>query len=716
MAGARSTFRQVRQVIAPYVRWCGMVLLVWGSISLVHQSYVMIVAQSVRLVAGTPLASEGLLFLPVDQVHAKLALDALAGITPIGLSIGGPLAESINRMFPGADLKEHAGPAGCRCLISLRVGPESPFAGIAFLMSTGLLTVLAVGVVLVLVSRRRAIRFAGAIAILYGLMSVVALPWGLTDLEAVGLAAILTKVIQVDGPLYSTLRGIAAVVLPGWLKLSIVWIGLATGIGLAILLRRGGRPVASPLAVLTEALRLPSPFRRFTPALTIVLVGALFVSGFRGAVSYARVGPTYDGTFGGVDAVVVRTEPSTVRIERVGSGFRYVVNGQVDVVRGMGYNPLGVDPTPEEASRRYRRDFRLMRQAGVNTVAGWNQTLFDERLLDAANVNGLGVILPFELPIDADYRDDAVRAALLQRVKAWVERYQKHPALRMWGLGNEVLHDLTRRDAEQFAAFSQFLVEAADHIHQLDPHYPVVYREAEDVFIPYIEAAMRAKPADRTWFVHGLNFYTPRLEEALTQWENERVPYAALISEFGPHSFHPSARGMGYVRLWRLIRRFPNTALGGVAYVWYTQGPEAIDTVFGFVDDAGQPVDDAYAALRAAYLRTKRVVDEQTQLLVAGATPMPRPATPTSTRPPPPSPDADRLPTGDEAQRIVDAVVQAALARGLSGFEVTLDRRVGDAVVTKVKPNSGAGQWYEAVLRPSPAGWTVIGFGPRPPG
>jgi hypothetical protein len=150
---------------------------------------------------------------------------------------------------------------------------------------------------------------------------------------------------------------------------------------------------------------------------------------------------------------------------------------------------------------------------GVNTVLGWDPAEFDGTLLDAAQRHGIGVVLPFDLDPDADYTDPAVRQQLHTEVLAWVTRYRGYPALRMWGLGNEVLHKIVHpawvgpQDPHQeleAEAFSDWLVQTADDIHALDPQHPVTYRDAEDAFVGWVVAAeQRAGAAPRPWFAWG---------------------------------------------------------------------------------------------------------------------------------------------------------------------------------------------------------------------
>ena len=133
---------------------------------------------------------------------------------------------------------------------------------------------------------------------------------------------------------------------------------------------------------------------------------------------------------------------SVVALEGGGYRFTYRVNGQPTVIRGMGYTPRYACLPTEERRRRYERDFARMRAIGVNTLEGWFQDQFDEVTLDAAHAHGLGVIMPFELNQDYDYADPAARESFRAQIRAWVLRYRDHPAVRMWGPGNENLHRL----------------------------------------------------------------------------------------------------------------------------------------------------------------------------------------------------------------------------------------------------------------------------------
>ncbi|HEY3107830.1 MAG TPA: glycoside hydrolase family 2 TIM barrel-domain containing protein [Chloroflexota bacterium] len=157
-------------------------------------------------------------------------------------------------------------------------------------------------------------------------------------------------------------------------------------------------------------------------------------------------------------------------------------------LRGMGYNPTyaTADVAPVRRDELIGRDMRLMASVGVNMVLGWEPGVFDDQLLAAAQANEVSVIMPFDLKPDWNYGDPEVRLEVLRDVAAWVARYRDQPAVVMWGVGNEVT--LAMSDQER-RAFAEFYVDLFELVRALDSTRPVVLREAEDVFAPYLAEA-----------------------------------------------------------------------------------------------------------------------------------------------------------------------------------------------------------------------------------
>jgi beta-galactosidase/beta-glucuronidase len=298
----------------------------------------------------------------------------------------------------------------------------------------------------------------------------------------------------------------------------------------------------------------------------------------------------------------------------------------VQTIRGVGYNPWYANLSPNDRSALYERDFSDMRRLGFNTIEGWFEGQFDSVTLNAAADNGIGVLMPFELNQDWDYTDPNVQASILARLSAYVEQYKDYPAVRMWAPGNENLHrilfahwisqvnDPTAR--ARAAAFAAFLPKLVDRIHELDPNHPVLYRDAEDLYLQWITNAFtQAGGGDRPWLVYGANLYSSaRLQQVIANWPNQWPGRPLVISEYAPGGMGPADRPAGFQQDWQVIRSRPDVVLGGLAYVWATNGPEDLDRVFGLVDPNGVPTDGALAALSVAYLtetRTAATVNAQ---------------------------------------------------------------------------------------------------------
>jgi hypothetical protein len=256
--------------------------------------------------------------------------------------------------------------------------------------------------------------------------------------------------------------------------------------------------------------------------------------------------------------------------------------------------------SPEARAAQLDSDMAALTAMGVNTVLGWDPAEFDGTLLDAAQRHGIGVILPFDLDPDADYTDPLVRQQLSAEVTDWVLRYRAHPAVRMWGIGNEVLHKIVHpawvgpQDPHQeleAEAFSDWLIQTADVIHALDPDHPVTYRDAEDAFAGWVVGAVqRNGNTPRPWFAYGTNCYQPYLGDIVDRWPSSGLASALWVSEFAPGGMAVPDRPDGFATMWGYVTRHPEWVLGGAVYAWTRNGPEGVDRNFGLTDD-GVPVD-----------------------------------------------------------------------------------------------------------------------------
>jgi hypothetical protein len=589
------------------------VALALGSVLGLGLRLVLFLAATFVVRAVSDAAAQLAQLLPAaDPVYSRAAVRSLGDIQIQGLAIGGPPGSALHALFPALIVD----PARAHFALA-RIAVQPGGALVARLAAAGVANaaLVAIGVWIVRVASltRSTPRLLVGIAVQAQVaVGILGAPPSVRELESTGASfaanalipwvwqrgqAITDLVSAVPAPLLAAaLVGLALLVayVPATLMILLKVRARAISLGSAlaiivtssacagvlepqVIVPTGSVPElpVSEQAVPRPEQRAPSAFvAPVSPALPSVLV--------------------FDRWF---------DSPSASRVEVRGADGRYrlLVNGQPQVIKGMGLNTqYSRLMTPDERAARLESDMAAYQRLGVNTVLGWDPAEFDDVLLDAADRHGIGVVMPFDLDPEADYTDPAVRQNLRAAVMAWVQRYRAAPALRMWGLGNEVLHKIVHpawvgpqdparaRNAE---AFSDWLVETADAIHAADPDHPVTYRSAEDAFVDWVAAAFQRRGGGpRPWFVWGTNCYQQYLQQIVDNWPVSGLDAALWVSEFAPGTMAVPDRPDGFRQMWADIRRRPDWVLGGAVYAWTRNGPEGVDRNFGLTDD-GTPVD-----------------------------------------------------------------------------------------------------------------------------
>jgi hypothetical protein len=592
-----------------------------------HELSVAGVATLLGLVVSTDWWQPVILLLRLDPVYAGAAVRAVGGLQVAGISIAGPVGAWLHAVVPRLVLEPLLAAPGAA--ISVVAAPGAPALGRVATPFIADVLWLCLGVWL---SRSRK-RFGPAVALLglfiqaqivvnHLLDAQVTLP----DLNASGIPFALAVAMPGKGWFTSGLDGVGEPARSLLMGGMLVVIGYACAAVVLTVLVGGDKLIRHVSRAAERPVGSGVPVPRW-----FVLAGAAV--GVAAAVSpvgsFVVGKPSWQATprAASMDAVpgaagrlrdllssTARTGPTHVEIVREANGsWTYEVDGQPRVIRGVGYNPQYAGLPVGQRAQLYRRDFTAMHQLGINTIEGWFEQQFDQVTLDNAAQSGIGVLMPFELNQDWNYADPNVQAGILARVSAYVEQYKDHPAVRMWAPGNEDLHRIlyphwvsqendpaVKSRADAFAAFLPLLV---DRIHALDPDHPVIYRDAEDVYLPRLKAAFEATGVNRPWLVYGANVYSEaRLKQIVDAWPNQWMNSPLVLSEFAPGGAGPADRPVGFEQDWAVIRSRPGIVLGGLAYTWATNGPEDLDRVFGFVDAAGVPSDGALAALSASYL------------------------------------------------------------------------------------------------------------------
>lgn len=670
--------------LAPLVWSVGLGALAYGAVApllaVAHELIVLGAALAIGDLAWWGSTSGVLRTLPLDPIYTSAMLLTLGGIEPHGLALAGSAGALLHERWPSL----FASPAlvAPRAWASAVVAPGSTLMSRWICGVAADASLIAVGLLAIRAARggRAWLAVVGAIVQAHVVVThLVEVPPELADVEAAGIPFAIAMVVSGDvqaGPrLAVLLDGLPDVAQDVILGLGLVLLAYvpAVGVLMAVRVLRGagrrlgwigrtaahsptllpirgrslptrrwidwgamptglGRATALMLLALTIAL---SPLGNLADAKTQFL--AVSIEPEPGADAAPLAGPasprqpsasvsaptTLSATDPSVMPSVVpqpATGPSIVAVTGSGYRYQYTVNGTPQVIRGIGYNVQYRRFAHAERVRLLDRDFAALKQAGVNTVYGWDPEEFDGVLFDAAQRHGLGVAPPFDLDPEANYGDPAVRARITASALEWVAAYRDHPALRMWAIGNEVLHKLVypswmpiRSEAawEQRARdFAAFYVELIDAVRAADPNHPIVHRDAEDAYLTWLRDVLQTgKP--RPWLIYGINSYTPRLAEILTSWPRQGWDVPLLVSEFAPGGMSPADRPEGFRSMWKMVRGANGWVLGGAVYAWTTDGPEEVDRVFGLVDGDGQPVDGALATIGSMYRGGARLAEPE---------------------------------------------------------------------------------------------------------
>jgi hypothetical protein len=114
-------------------------------------------------------------------------------------------------------------------------------------------------------------------------------------------------------------------------------------------------------------------------------------------------------------------------------------------------------------------DLKLLAKIGGNSLRTWGNT--EESLLDRAHSLGISVCVGFWIDHERhgfDYSDDQVVAEQIERHCRVIDRLKDHPAVLMWGIGNEV--ELEYRNPRVWD-----VIEAvAAYAKKVDPNHPTM--------------------------------------------------------------------------------------------------------------------------------------------------------------------------------------------------------------------------------------------------
>ncbi len=285
------------------------------------------------------------------------------------------------------------------------------------------------------------------------------------------------------------------------------------------------------------------------------------------------------------------------RIGRIRSWGRFLFAGDEKFfIRGVTYGPFPENknaehlPEPEQAER----DFKLMLQAGINTVRVYDVP--PPWLIDLAARKGLYVMAGIPWPQHLCFLDQyEVCENIRKTVREAARLHRGNSTLLAWFIGNEIKSHIVRWHG--IARIEKFLEELCGIIREEDPEVLVTYASypsTEYLDLPFLDFL------SFNLYLHeekSFSAYVKRLQNKVGN-----IPL--VLSELGMDSLRQREEGQAEFLSWQLTRAFELGVSGAVTFAWtdewVTGGNLVDDWSFGIVR-ADRSKKPAYKAVERAF-------------------------------------------------------------------------------------------------------------------
>lgn len=275
---------------------------------------------------------------------------------------------------------------------------------------------------------------------------------------------------------------------------------------------------------------------------------------------------------------LTQAEAVPVELRQTEDGWQLLRGGEPYLIRGAGGSA----------------SLEKLAAAGGNSVRTWSTDGVDE-ILDKAHALGLTVTVGIWLGHERhgfDYNDEGQVREQLARAREAVLRYKDHPALLLWGIGNE----MEGFEGGDDPAIWKAVNDVAAMVKELDPNHPTMTVTAF-VHGGRVDYVHKRSPAID---IHGVNAYggasivADRLREGgatkpfvLTEF-GPLGPWEMPKTDWGAPYEQTSTEKAGFYRqsYEQGIAREAGFALGGYAFLWGHK-MEATATWFGMFLENG---------------------------------------------------------------------------------------------------------------------------------
>ena len=269
-----------------------------------------------------------------------------------------------------------------------------------------------------------------------------------------------------------------------------------------------------------------------------------------------------------------------VRVEKINGQWELLVNEQPFYVKGGGG----------------QTHLDVLLEAGGNTIRTWG-TENAQEILDLAHEKGLKVMMGLWVQHERhgfDYNNEAKIKNQLENFRREVRKYKDHPALLLWGVGNE--YELNYSNTKVWKAVN----DIAQMIQEEDPNHPTCTVTA-GTNADKLSFVMKQLPAID---IYGINTYGDigNVKEVLKKG-NFDGPY--MITEWGPTGHWESPKTMWgvaieqtssekaesyYHRYSEFIAKERKQCIGSFAFIW-GQKQEYTSTWYGLFTEDGMPTE-----------------------------------------------------------------------------------------------------------------------------
>ncbi len=238
-------------------------------------------------------------------------------------------------------------------------------------------------------------------------------------------------------------------------------------------------------------------------------------------------------------------------------------------------------------------------EIGANSIRTWGLDQLSDGLLDEAHKKGLSVMVGLWVGQERqgfDYNDPVAIQKQLERFRRAVEKYKDHPAVLLWGVGNEV--DLFYSNTKVWDCIQ----DIASMIHELDPNHPTSTVTA-GLDSAEVRLVNEKAPAIDIYGVNtysGLDVVTKVMRESgwdgaymITEWGVDGH-WECPKTEFGvPIEQTSHEKAVSFDKRYTMIEGDSDYCIGSYAFLWGAK-QETTSTWYGLFTpdgDSGEAVD-----------------------------------------------------------------------------------------------------------------------------